>query len=101
MLSETVVSPKTLVPLGVIGTMIPVVFWVAGLSNQISNQAQAAEEMKKHITEIKQSRTTLEIEIMQEIRSSNISANEMERRIAVLDTKMNMLIEMIKNGQQQ
>jgi hypothetical protein len=100
MTSDVIISPKTLIPAGFLFTVIPAIFWIAGLSNKINNQAYAADEMKRQIHDIRSNRTSLEIEIMQEIRSSNISTAEMERKIAVMDTKLNMLIDMIKKGQQ-
>lgn len=99
-MNENVLTPKTLVPIGILTTVIPIVFWIAGLSNKVENQAQGAIEIKKSISDIMVSRSSIEIEIMQEVKSLNIANSDIERKIAVLDTKLSMLIDMVKKGQQ-
>lgn len=86
---QTVFGHKTLVPVSVIGVVFLSAFWIAGLSKDV-------EAMASEIVRIKSERSSLEAEIVQQLRSQAITLQELQIQYARSDSKMNTLISIIK-----
>jgi hypothetical protein len=88
-MSEVTITKSTLIPISAVLIVISATFWVAGLAKDV--QASATE-----LVRMRAERTSLEAEIIQEMKSQAITMQQLEIKAALLDSKMNTLIQMAK-----
>lgn len=94
-IKETVLSEKSLIPISLSLTACAFAYFVSGLSKDVENTAQAAARAETRVAEFSSMRSSLEAEIITQIKSQNISINEIDRKQAVLNSQMLMLLKIL------
>jgi uncharacterized protein YqfA (UPF0365 family) len=93
-MSEVTLTKSTLIPVSFVFIVVSASFWISGLAKDV--QASAEE-----IVRMRSERTSLEAEIIQEMRSQAITMQQLEIKAALLDTKLTLLVQMAKEERKQ
>lgn len=93
---DAIISEKSLVPISLALTASFFAFWIAGLSKDVESSAQAAARAEKSIAEVAGNRSSMDAELLTQIRSQNIDINEIHRMQAVLNTQMAMVLKALE-----
>jgi hypothetical protein len=102
--NESVFSGNTLIPVSFVIVMGGFLFSFAGLYFKAENTAIAASELKARVDKAESNAATLNAETITQMNSLAIGVAEIEKNTAVstavLNAKMDMIIEMMKKGKQ-
>jgi len=88
---SSIISEKSLMPISLAFTACAFAFWVAGVSKDVESTAHA-------VTRIQSERSSVEAELLSQLRSASISINEIERMQAVHNSQMSMVLKMLDRG---
>jgi len=76
-------------PLSLVLTACAFTFWLAGLSKEVESTAQA-------VTRIHSERSSIEAELMSQLKSTAISINEIERMQAKHNAQIEVVLKMLE-----
>ena len=88
-MTEVTLTKSTLIPVSFVFIVVSASFWVSGLSKDV--QASASE-----IARMRGERSSMEAEIIQELKSQAITMKQLEIKAVSLDTKLTFLIKLAK-----
>lgn len=88
-MTEVTLSKSTLIPVSFVVIVVTASFWISGLSKDVEAHANELQRLGSE-------RSSLEAEIINEMRSQAISIQEIELKTVSLDTKLSLLIQMAK-----
>jgi TolA-binding protein len=95
-LRDAIISEKSLVPISLALTASFFAFWISGLSKDVESSASAAARAETKINEVYSSRSSMDAELLTQIRSQNVDINEIHRMQAILNTQMTMVLKALE-----